>query len=64
MTHHKAEDFSEQENQSTTEGTPQGTTQDKTPKSMIFLGLGLLVVAVITAIVSLVGVKAVSYTHL
>ena len=36
----------------------------KTPKGMIFLGLGLLIVAVITAIVSLVGVKAVSYTHL
>lgn len=29
----------------------------KTPKGMIFLGLGLLIVAVITAIVSLVGVK-------
>lgn len=57
MTHHKAEDFSEQEDQSATEGTPQDTTEGKTPKSMIFLGLGLLVVAVITAIVSLVGVK-------
>lgn len=31
--------------------------EKKTPKSMIFLGLGLLIVAVITAIVSLVGVK-------
>lgn len=33
------------------------TVEKKTPKSMIFLGLGLLIVAVITAVVSLVGVK-------
>ncbi|WP_296110979.1 hypothetical protein [uncultured Corynebacterium sp.] len=33
------------------------TFEKKTPKGMIFLGLGLLIVAVITAIVSLVGVK-------
>ena len=31
--------------------------QKKTSKSMLFLGLGLLIVALITAIVSLVGVK-------
>lgn len=33
------------------------TVEKKTPKGMTFLGLGLLIVAVITAIVSLVGVK-------
>jgi hypothetical protein len=33
------------------------TVEKKTPKGMTFLGLGLLIVALITAIVSLVGVK-------